>query len=94
MAGGDSRIQFPSTGTIGALSQLKTLDANSKPSGNMKTPVEVDGKTVYMTEAGAKLFEKAKEESLEAPRVEKDLGWLQKLYKAEFKEDAASIGKP
>ncbi|MDB5102016.1 MAG: hypothetical protein JWM80_6437 [Cyanobacteria bacterium RYN_339] len=94
MAGGDSRVQFGAVGGMGALNQIKTIDANSKASGDMKCPVEVGGKTVYMTEAGRDLYEKTKGDSLSEPKVEKDLGWLQKLYSMEFKEDPASIGKP
>jgi hypothetical protein len=51
MAGGDLHVR--SSGMITGMNMNDTVDANSKPSGNMTTPVNVEGKTVYMTEAGA-----------------------------------------
>jgi hypothetical protein len=50
----------------------ETIDANSKPTGNMRTPVKVDGKTVYMTESGAEAYHRTADDATASTSVKPD----------------------
>ena len=51
MAGGDMHVQIHTGYYKGVGGQV--VDANSKPSGDMQTAMQIGGKTAYLTEEGA-----------------------------------------
>lgn len=62
MAGGDVHVRV-SKNAYGLSPLNSVIDANTKASGNMQTPVQVNGRTVYMTERGAARYNMLKDNS-------------------------------
>jgi hypothetical protein len=62
MAGGDVHVRV-NKNAYGLSPLNSVIDANTKASGNMQTPVQVNGRTVYMTEGGAARYNMLKDNS-------------------------------
>lgn len=96
MAGGDIRvITSPGVASMGSANLLHAVDANSVKKGNMTEPRTVNGQNVFMTQEGAKLYDRYSAE-VEAigggSRVEKDPGFLKTFFMGDIKEEA--VGTP
>ncbi len=61
MSGGDMHVRVHTS--YGQFAVNQVIDANSTAKGNMTTPVQVDGQTVYMTSEGAAHYESLRDNS-------------------------------